>query len=135
MNAMKSMVLAAAIALPAAVAAGPGGHGGGMGGHGGGMSMGNVAPASMDRAAPSSEHQSMGSTNGTGWNHMNSPKHETGQAFFECEGARPGHASSAPGSAFNPDGNAGTHYAGEQPQNSRNTSSVSQYDTACMHQR
>ena len=47
-------------------------------------------------------------------------------------GATPGNSSSAPGSAFNPDGNAGTHYAGEQPQNSRNTASVSQYDTACF---
>jgi len=44
---------------------------------------------------------------------------------------RPGHASSAPGSAFNEDGNAGTHYAGEQPQNSKNPKSVSQYDVAC----
>jgi hypothetical protein len=38
---------------------------------------------------------------------------------------------SAPGSAFNPDGTAGTKYAGQQPQNSRNTASVSQYDVAC----
>lgn len=44
---------------------------------------------------------------------------------------RPGHAQFAPGSAFNPDGNAGTHYAGEQPQNSKNIHSVSQYDVAC----
>src|SRR3954469_25783840 len=43
----------------------------------------------------------------------------------------PGQSASAPGSAFNPDGNAGTHYAGEQPQNSHNTHSVSQYDVAC----
>lgn len=42
----------------------------------------------------------------------------------------PGAASSAPGSAFNPSGIAGTHYAGEQPQNSRNLKSVSQYDVA-----
>ncbi|HEX4655449.1 MAG TPA: hypothetical protein VH274_06895 [Mycobacteriales bacterium] len=45
----------------------------------------------------------------------------------------PGQSSSAPGSAFNPDGNAGMHYAGEQPQNSNNTHSVSQYDVACYH--
>lgn len=45
--------------------------------------------------------------------------------------SRPGHAQFAPGSAFNPDGNAGTHYAGEQPQNSGNIHSVSQYDVAC----
>ena len=46
----------------------------------------------------------------------------------------PGHASSAPGSAFNPSGNAGTHYAGTQPQNSTNPKSVSQYDVAGFQQ-
>ena len=76
---------------------------------------------------------SQGATHGTGWDHMNGPS-STGQPGFECQDVRPGHASSAPGSAFNPDGNAGTRYAGEQPQNSRNTASVSQYDTACLHQ-
>jgi hypothetical protein len=48
--------------------------------------------------------------------------------------ATPGHAASAPGSAFNPDGNAGTHYAGTQPQNSKNSKSVSQYDVAGFQQ-
>ncbi|HEX6742463.1 MAG TPA: hypothetical protein VF079_11805 [Sphingomicrobium sp.] len=78
-----------------------------------------------------------GQTNGAGWVHTNGPS-STGQPGLECPeeagdpGTRPGHAQSAPGSAFNPDGNAGTHYAGEQPQNSRNTASVSQYDTACF---
>jgi hypothetical protein len=47
----------------------------------------------------------------------------------------PGNAASAPGSAFNPDGTAGTKYAGQQPQNSRNTASVSQYDVACAKQK
>ena len=58
---------------------------------------------------------------------------KTGQPNQDCEslGNQPGHSMSAPGSAFNPDGNAGTKYAGEQPQNSRNTASVSQYDVAC----
>ena len=64
-----------------------------------------------------------------------SPNHATGQPGAECgdEDAldTPGHASSAPGSAFNPDGRAGTVYAGEQDQNSKNTASVSQYDIAC----
>jgi hypothetical protein len=46
----------------------------------------------------------------------------------------PGGAASAPGSAFNPDGKAGTVYAGEQPQNSNNPMSVSQYDVACFQQ-
>jgi len=43
----------------------------------------------------------------------------------------PGHSDTAPGSAFNEDGHAGTVYAGEQPQNSNNIHSVSQYDVAC----
>ena len=46
----------------------------------------------------------------------------------------PGHASTAPGSAFNPGGNAGTKYAGTQPQNSKNPKSVSQYDVAGFQQ-
>ncbi|TPM91531.1 adenylate cyclase [Mesorhizobium sp. B2-1-3A] len=48
--------------------------------------------------------------------------------------ATPGNASTAPGSAFNPNGNAGTHYAGTQPQNSKNPKSVSQYDVAGFQQ-
>ena len=44
----------------------------------------------------------------------------------------PGNAASAPGSAFNPNGQAGSVYAGEQPQNSQNPNSVSQYDVACF---
>ena len=63
----------------------------------------------------------------------------TGQPNQSCGSATapntPGNAAAAPGSAFNPDGHAGTVYAGEQPQNSRNTASVSQYDVACLHQR
>ena len=46
----------------------------------------------------------------------------------------PGHASTAPGSAFNPNGNADTRYAGTQPQNSKNPKSVSQYDVAGFQQ-
>ena len=59
----------------------------------------------------------------------------TGQPNVECEdvGDPPGHSDTAPGSAFNEDGKAGTVYAGEQPQNSKNPKSVSQYDTACAH--
>lgn len=44
----------------------------------------------------------------------------------------PGQSVTAPGSAFNPAGVAGTVYAGEQPQNSKNPKSVSQYDVACF---
>ena len=61
----------------------------------------------------------------------------TGQPSQSCGSdtapSTPGTASSAPGSAFNPDGQAGTVYAGEQPQNSTNPHSVSQYDVACFH--
>src|SRR5258705_8830280 len=61
----------------------------------------------------------------------------TGQPNQSCETTpnTPGNSASAPGSAFNPSGKAGTKYAGEQPQNSRNTASVSQYDAACAHQK
>jgi hypothetical protein len=74
--------------------------------------------------------------NGGGYNHMNSPQHATGQPMQSCEttGSPPGNSSSAPGSAFNPNGKAGSKYAGEQPQNQRNTASVSQYDVACANQ-
>ncbi|HSE11942.1 MAG TPA: hypothetical protein VLB69_04835 [Rudaea sp.] len=60
-------------------------------------------------------------------------QHATGQPNASCEDTpnQPGHSISAPGSAFNPEGIAGTKYAGEQPQNSRNPDSVSQYDVAC----
>jgi hypothetical protein len=54
------------------------------------------------------------------------------QPNVECEDIRPGHAEGAPGSAFNEDGIAGMHYAGEQPGiNDKNDHSVSQYDVAC----
>jgi hypothetical protein len=60
----------------------------------------------------------------------------TGQPSQECgeedTGMTPGHSATAPGSPFNEDGVSGTHYAGEQPQNSKNTHSVSQYDVACF---
>ncbi len=57
-----------------------------------------------------------------------------GQPNQSCEDQlfRPGQSASAPGSAFNPDGKAGTVYAGTQPQNSNNPMSVSQYDVACF---
>lgn len=89
--------------------------------------------AKPGHGGPTTQATPQGPTNGVGWDHLNSGN-ALGQPGFECEDARPGRASSAPGSAFNPDGNAGTHYAGEQPQNQRNTASVSQYDTACLHQ-
>jgi len=63
----------------------------------------------------------------------------TGQPMASCGSATapntPGNAANARGSAFNEDGVAGSKYAGTQPQNSRNTASVSQYDAACLHQK
>ena len=58
----------------------------------------------------------------------------SGQPNQSCqaEPSTPGNAANAPGSAFNPNGNAGTHYAGQQPQNSKNPKSVAQYDVACF---
>ncbi len=57
----------------------------------------------------------------------------TGQPSQNCQslGNTPGSAASAPGSAFNQSGTAGGVYAGNQPQSSGNTASVSQYDVAC----
>ena len=46
----------------------------------------------------------------------------------------PGNAVNARGSAFNPNGIAGTKYAGQQPQNSNNPAAVAQYDVACFNQ-
>lgn len=64
--------------------------------------------------------------------------HTTGQPNQTCGSATapstPGHAATAPGSAFNPNGKAGMVYAGTQPQNSKNPTSVAQYDVACSHQ-
>jgi hypothetical protein len=58
----------------------------------------------------------------------------TGQPNQSCQAqpSTPGNAATAPGSAFNTSGVAGTHYAGTQPQNSKNPKSVSQYDVACF---
>ncbi len=57
-----------------------------------------------------------------------------GQPSQSCQvtTVTPGSAASAPGSAFNPDGKAGTVYAGNGTQNANNPKSVSQYDVACF---
>ena len=59
------------------------------------------------------------------------PPGQPGQSCQE-QTSTPGNSASAPGSAFNPNGVAGTVYAGTQPQNSNNPNSVSQYDVACF---
>lgn len=70
-----------------------------------------------------------------------SPTATTGQPGVECDDGTPpgnagethGNSTSLPGSPFvEGDSQSGTHYAGEQPQNSKNTASVSQYDIACF---
>jgi hypothetical protein len=65
-----------------------------------------------------------------------SPFGHTGQPDVECEDfgedSAPGQSATAPGSAFNEDGTAGDHYAGNQPGiNDKNEHSVSQYDVGC----
>ena len=58
-----------------------------------------------------------------------------GQPNKSCEDPgmiTPGQSANNSGSAFSPNGMAGTVYAGEQPQNSVNPHSVSQYDVACF---
>jgi hypothetical protein len=99
-----------------------------------------LAPALASAAPGGNGSTSNGSTTAAGSNHSNGPS-MTGQPNQDCEelvasgqGSTPGNSSSAPGSAFNPGGTSGSVYAGEQPQNSRNSASVSQYDTACAHQ-
>lgn len=79
-----------------------------------------------------------GQYKGAGYNHMNAGKAK-GQPNQSCEevGITPGNSASAPGggSPFSgEDSKAGSHYAGSQKQNSRNTASVSQYDVACANQ-
>ena len=63
-----------------------------------------------------------------------SPHATTGQPDQSCEDLlnQPGQSMNAPGSAFNPDGTAGSVYAGNRDTiNNKNTASVSQYDQAC----
>ena len=96
-----------------------------------------AATAFSPSVAISAPGNSQGPANGAGWIHLNGPD-QTGQPGAECGDPEspftPGRAADAPGSAFNEDGTAHGVYAGEQDQNSRNSASVSQYDTACLHQ-
>lgn len=102
--------------------------------------LATAAPPSGGPAAARTQTSTSPTTsptgNGGGYNHTNSPAHVTGQPSQSCEttGSPPGNSASAPGSAFNPSGTAGSKYAGQQTQNSRNTASVSQYDVACANQ-
>jgi len=99
----------------------------------------SIAPATaFGQVAPGN-----GQNRGNNYWHLNSGN-AYGQPSQDCEdlvadgaGATPGNSGSAPGggSPFTgEDSKAGSHYAGSQPQNSRNTASVSQYDVACANQ-
>lgn len=106
----------------------------------GGRGMTTTMPTiAAPHISQTTTHLSQGSTHGTGWNHSTGPTHPLGQPSASCGSASapftPGNAAAAPGSAFDPTGKAGTVYAGQQPQNSRNTASVAQYDAACSHQK
>lgn len=85
-----------------------------------------------------------GYIHGSGYWHSTGPDPtQVGQPDQSCQDINggntgafyPGNTSTAPGSAFNEtNGHAGTMYAGSQPQNMRNSVSVSQYDVACANQ-
>ena len=97
-----------------------------------------LMPAAASAAPGGNGSTSPGSTNGAGYNHTNGPA-TTGQPDQDCEdliasgtGSDPGNSAANGNSAFG--GSAGDVYAGSQPQNSRNTASVSQYDVACANQ-
>ena len=84
-----------------------------------------------------------GQFHGTNYWHHNSgaalgqPQQDCEELIDNGEGAAPGNSGTAPGggSPFTgEDSVSGTHYAGSQQQNSRNTASVSQYDVACANQ-
>jgi len=99
--------------------------------------IGAAALAIVPSVASSQVAPGQGQYNGWGYSHTNSGN-ATGQPGADCElltqsgnGSTPGNAAGASGSPFGPDGTAGKKYAGEQPQNSRNTANSSQYDAAC----
>jgi hypothetical protein len=135
LKSVSTIAAACALSLVSAAAfAGPGGRGGG-------------APAASRMSAPAmagADRSTMRSGTTTTTTTMaprptaaaaktTTKAHTTGQPNASCEDNpnQPGHSISAPGSAFNPDGIAGTKYAGEQLQNQKNPNSVSQYDVAC----
>jgi len=122
------MAAAAIVVAPAIALAAPP-----SGGQGATYSQAPTAPSAAPTTAPATPNSPTG--NGGGYNHVNSPQHTTGQPMKSCEttGSPPGGSGSAPGSAFS-GGTADSKYAGTQPQNSRNSASMSQYDVACANQ-
>jgi len=103
--------------------------------------LGAAAMALTPALASAQTAPGNGQFNGQGYWNTNSGQ-ALGQPDQSCQdlvasgdGAYPGNTPTAPGSAFNEtNGLAGGMYAGSQPQNSRNTASVPQYDVACANQ-
>ena len=83
-----------------------------------------AAAASLAIAVPSTAFAGNPSSTGTG-----QPSQTCGEGLATDTPSV--QTSLAKGSAFNPDGVAGGVYAGTQDNNSKNPSSVSQYDVAC----
>ncbi len=127
---MKSVTRPAAISVLALVVSG-GAWAAGASFHGRSMGMTMHPPATFGASALPSHAQMMGRKTAQGVSQTGQPNQTCGSASAPLT---PGNAASAPGSAFNPDGKAGTVYAGQQPQNSVNPLSVSQYDVACARQ-
>ena len=95
-----------------------------------------IIAATALTVAPAATFAAPGTGNGPPASGSISPAHQTGQPDQSCEdlGNQPGNSGSADntGSAFSPNGHAGTVYAGNQAGvNDKNTASVSQYDQAC----
>ena len=105
--------------------------------------MAAAAVALGPAAATAQTAPGNGQYHGNGYWHQNSgnaygqPGQDCEDLIADGEGAAPGHSGTAAGggSPFTgEDSTSGTHYAGSQPQNSRNSASVSQYDVACANQ-
>jgi hypothetical protein len=105
------------------------------------LMMGTAALAlSPTLASAQTAPPGQGYVHGTNYWHSNGPDPtQVGQPGQDCEqliadqaGSDPGNSASSGHSAFG--GSAGDVYAGSQPQNSRNSVSVSQYDVACSKQ-
>jgi len=88
--------------------------------------------ASAGAASAANVHN--GALNGTGINTKGQPSQTCLSSPTTM--SEPGNASSSPGAPFNESkpGNSDLHYAGSQPQNSKNPKSVAQYDVACFQQ-
>src|SRR5262249_14972860 len=129
----------ALIIAPTAILAHPGGGSRpGQGASMGAMSQGSTGATPSGHRDPSpTTAPGNGQCNGTGYNHSTSGQAK-GHQGQSCEtlGTTPGHSATAPGggSPFSgEDSKGGSHYAGSQKQNSRNSASESQYDVACAN--